>query len=87
MTEIIVPSIKPQGIKTKLVPWINDLILTSGTELNVHPFFPSTNDTNVCQIRVIRWRKEGMRKFSYVTWRERNTVCTTGQKTLTLHGG
>ena len=31
--------IKPQGIKKKLAPWINDLILTSGTELNAHPHF------------------------------------------------
>ena len=42
MAEVIVPPIKSQGIKTKLVPWINDLILTSGTDLNAHwiePFF------------------------------------------------
>ena len=31
---VTVPPIKSQGIKTKLVPWINDLILTSGTDIN-----------------------------------------------------
>ena len=39
---VIVPPIKSQGIKTKLVPWINDLILTSGTDINarwIEPFF------------------------------------------------
>lgn len=42
MTVVTVPPIKSQGIKTKLVPWINDLILTSGADLNAHwvePFF------------------------------------------------
>lgn len=42
MTIVTVPPIKSQGIKTKLVPWINDLILTSGTDLNarwIEPFF------------------------------------------------
>lgn len=42
MTTVTVPPIKSQGIKTKLVPWINDLILTSGTDLNarwIEPFF------------------------------------------------
>jgi len=42
MASVTVPPIKSQGIKTKLVPWINDLILTSGTDLNarwVEPFF------------------------------------------------
>ena len=42
MANVIVPPIKSQGIKTKLVPWINDLILTSGTDLNarwIEPFF------------------------------------------------
>ena len=42
MAIITVPPIKSQGIKTKLVPWINDLILTSGTDLNarwIEPFF------------------------------------------------
>jgi len=42
MTVVTVPPIKSQGIKTKLVPWINDLILTSGTDLNarwIEPFF------------------------------------------------
>ena len=37
-----IPPIKSQGIKTKLVPWINDLILTSGTNLEarwIEPFF------------------------------------------------
>jgi len=34
---IIVPAIKSQGIKTKLVPWINDIILQSGLDI------PSTN--------------------------------------------
>ena len=39
---VIIPPIKSQGIKTKLVPWINDLILTSGVSLTarwVEPFF------------------------------------------------
>ena len=39
---ITVPPLKSQGIKTKLVPWINDLILTSGTDINarwIEPFF------------------------------------------------
>ena len=39
---ITIPPIKSQGIKTKLVPWINDLILTSGTNLEarwIEPFF------------------------------------------------
>ena len=42
MATVTVPPIKSQGIKTKLVPWINDLILTSGTDLNarwIEPFF------------------------------------------------
>lgn len=42
MAEVIVPPIKSQGIKTKLVPWINDLTLSSGTDLNarwIEPFF------------------------------------------------
>ncbi len=42
MANVIVPPIKSQGIKTKLVPWINDLILTSGVSLNgrwIEPFF------------------------------------------------
>lgn len=40
---VIVPPIKSQGIKTKLVPWINDLIFHSGIDLNnarwIEPFF------------------------------------------------
>ena len=39
---IIVPPIKSQGIKTKLVPWINDLVLSSGIDLRgrwIEPFF------------------------------------------------
>ncbi len=40
---VIVPAIKSQGIKTKLVPWINDLILQSGLNLQnanwIEPFF------------------------------------------------
>ena len=42
MANVTVPPIKSQGIKTKLVPWINDLILSSGTDLNarwIEPFF------------------------------------------------
>ena len=42
MSAVTVPPIKSQGIKTKLVPWINDLILSSGTDLNanwIEPFF------------------------------------------------
>ncbi len=39
---VIVPPIKSQGIKTKLVPWINDLILHSGVTTDatwIEPFF------------------------------------------------
>lgn len=42
MAAVIVPPIKSQGIKTKLVPWINDLILSAGVDLNarwIEPFF------------------------------------------------
>ena len=42
MSAVTIPPIKSQGIKTKLVPWINDLILSSGTDLNaswIEPFF------------------------------------------------
>ncbi|MBR1766715.1 MAG: Dam family site-specific DNA-(adenine-N6)-methyltransferase [Bacteroidales bacterium] len=42
MSTVIIPPIKSQGIKTKLVPWINDLILTSGISINakwIEPFF------------------------------------------------
>ena len=38
-----IPPIKSQGIKTKLVPWINDVVLRSGIDLNaakwIEPFF------------------------------------------------
>ena len=40
---VIVPPIKSQGVKTKLVPWINDLILRSGIDVQkanwIEPFF------------------------------------------------
>ena len=40
---VIVPAIKSQGIKTKLVPWINDIILQSGLDITntnwIEPFF------------------------------------------------
>lgn len=39
---VIIPPIKSQGIKTKLVPWINDLISRSGTSMEgrwLEPFF------------------------------------------------
>lgn len=43
MAKVIVPPIKSQGIKTKLVPWINDLISLSGLDLEdatwIEPFF------------------------------------------------
>lgn len=43
MKKIIVPPIKSQGIKTKLVPWINDIILKSGIDIEranwIEPFF------------------------------------------------
>ncbi len=38
----IVPPLKSQGIKTKLVPWINDLIIHSDIDINanwIEPFF------------------------------------------------
>lgn len=38
-----IPPIKSQGIKTKLVPWINDLVIRSGIDLDtaiwIEPFF------------------------------------------------
>ena len=40
---VIIPPIKSQGIKTKLVPWINDVILKSGLDIShtnwIEPFF------------------------------------------------
>ncbi len=40
---VIIPPVKSQGIKTKLVPWINDLIRHSGLDLEqtgwIEPFF------------------------------------------------
>ena len=42
MPVVTVPPIKSQGIKTKLVPWINDLIMASGIDFNarwIEPFF------------------------------------------------
>lgn len=42
MAAVIIPPIKSQGIKTKLVPWINDLILSAGVDLDarwIEPFF------------------------------------------------
>ena len=40
---VIVPPIKSQGIKTKLVPWINNVICRSGIDLDnanwIEPFF------------------------------------------------
>lgn len=40
---VIVPPIKSQGIKTKLVPWINELVCRSGLDLKaanwIEPFF------------------------------------------------
>ena len=43
MVSTIVPPIKSQGIKTKLVPWINDIICHSGLDLAhtnwLEPFF------------------------------------------------
>ena len=40
--KVIVPPIKSQGIKTKLVPWIVDVIAQSGISTNanwIEPFF------------------------------------------------
>jgi len=43
MGKIIIPPVKSQGIKTKLVPWINDIILQSGIDIEhanwIEPFF------------------------------------------------
>lgn len=43
MRAVQIPPIKSQGIKTKLVPWINELVLRSGIDLNtstwIEPFF------------------------------------------------
>lgn len=42
INKIIVPPIKSQGIKTKLVPWINNLLIQSGIDFNanwIEPFF------------------------------------------------
>ena len=40
---VIIPPIKSQGIKTKLIPWINDIIIRSGVDLAkttwIEPFF------------------------------------------------
>ncbi len=39
---IVIPPIKSQGIKTKLVPWINDVVLRSGIDRTanwIEPFF------------------------------------------------
>jgi len=40
---VIIPPIKSQGIKTKLVPWINDIIRQTGLDLEhcgwIEPFF------------------------------------------------
>lgn len=41
MTKTVVPPVKSQGIKTKLVDWINDLVLRSGIDLEanwIEPF-------------------------------------------------
>ena len=40
MQKIIVPPVKSQGIKTKLVPWINDVVLRSGIDDNANWFEP-----------------------------------------------
>ena len=43
MGKVIIPPVKLQGIKTKLVPWINDIILKSGIDVEqanwIEPFF------------------------------------------------
>ena len=43
MGKVIIPPVKSQGIKTKLVPWINDIILQSGIDIEyanwIEPFF------------------------------------------------
>ena len=43
MGKVIIPPVKSQGIKTKLVPWINDIILQSGIDVEhanwIEPFF------------------------------------------------
>jgi len=43
MGKVIIPPVKSQGIKTKLVPWINDIILKSGIDVEqanwIEPFF------------------------------------------------
>ena len=39
---MIIPPIKSQGIKTKLIPWINDVLLHSGVKMDaswIEPFF------------------------------------------------
>lgn len=40
MQKVIVPPIKSQGIKTKLVPWINEVVLRSGVDENANWFEP-----------------------------------------------
>ncbi len=40
--KIIIPPLKSQGIKTKLISWINDIVLKSGVDINsnwIEPFF------------------------------------------------
>lgn len=43
MKPVTIPPIKSQGIKTKLVPWINDIIIMSGLDIRnanwIEPFF------------------------------------------------
>lgn len=43
MGKVIIPPVKSQGIKTKLVPWINNIILQSGIDIEyakwIEPFF------------------------------------------------
>lgn len=43
MGKVIIPPVKSQGIKTKLVPWINDILLKSGIDVEqanwIEPFF------------------------------------------------
>ena len=52
---VIVPPIKSQGIKTKLVPWINDVILQSGLDLPntnwIEPFFGTGVVGLICSSR------------------------------------
>ena len=50
---VVVPAIKSQGIKTKLVPWINDIILQSGLDIQNTDWFEPFFGTGVVGLNTI----------------------------------